>query len=455
MVEYFAPRAKKRWCFALHNSAGNHVLGAFPQAAMDAWQCGICASKSGKGYEATYEVLPRLEQIKFDHGLIDDLLYLDMPHESRLQSGLMVLEYSKAVQESVHEQCRVVREGKLRLTFTPDLKILCWEFCTRRHEELIPRSMIVHQVNQLLHAAHKYKSSLSENGSSEVSVQDLQASCNMFSAIGHHMARSVELPLLNDLGFSKRYIRCLQISEVISSMKDLIGFSQLHKVGPIESLKSFSQQAAVKLQTQKIKMEQSIPAQNLPADQNALNKLMAMHPGLGMHAGNIHPAAFFPNNSSHAAGPTNNYHQLLRISSPNPGQNPLTGGQAFHYIPNKSQQQLDLQSNQHFQHQAARQHLPEMMNGVARHQPGGMPIMKDCVKDAGAVRNGSDISMGEVSGEIERAVASKNEEASKTAAPHNSFCSSSCNGKDDVFENLNLGDLDQEWLGELIDGIEW
>jgi len=73
--------------------------------------------------EATYEVLPRLSQIKFDRGVIDELLFLDMPHECRLASGLMVLEYAKAVQESVYEQLRVIREGQLRIIFTPDLKV--------------------------------------------------------------------------------------------------------------------------------------------------------------------------------------------------------------------------------------------------------------------------------------------------------------------------------------------
>lgn len=35
----------------------------------------------------------------------------------------MMLEYGKAVQESVYEQLRVVREGQLRIIFTPDLKV--------------------------------------------------------------------------------------------------------------------------------------------------------------------------------------------------------------------------------------------------------------------------------------------------------------------------------------------
>jgi len=48
---------------------------------------------------------------------------LDLPREFRLSSGIMMLEYAKAVQESVYEQLRVVREGQLRIIFTPDLKV--------------------------------------------------------------------------------------------------------------------------------------------------------------------------------------------------------------------------------------------------------------------------------------------------------------------------------------------
>lgn len=73
--------------------------------------------------EANLEALPRLNKVMFESGVIDELLYLDMPHERVQFSGLMILEYGKAVQETVFEQCRVVREGKLRIVFTPDLKV--------------------------------------------------------------------------------------------------------------------------------------------------------------------------------------------------------------------------------------------------------------------------------------------------------------------------------------------
>ena len=74
--------------------------------------------------EATFEVLPRLNDIKFGSGVIDELLFLDLPREQRFASGVMMLEYAKAVQESVYEQLRVVREGHLRILFTQDLKVI-------------------------------------------------------------------------------------------------------------------------------------------------------------------------------------------------------------------------------------------------------------------------------------------------------------------------------------------
>nr|KAJ0184569.1 hypothetical protein LSAT_V11C900478690 [Lactuca sativa] len=248
VAEYYSPRAKKRWCLSLYENVGHHSLGVFPQASLDTWQCDICGSKSGRGFEATFEVLPRLNEIKFSSGVIDELLFLDLPRESRFPSGIMMLEYGKAVQESVYEQLRVVRQGQLKVIFTPDLKILTWEFCARRHEELLPRRIVAPQVNQLLQVAQKCQSTVSEGGSDGVSQQDLQTNSNMVVTAWRQLARSLELQSLNDLGFSKRYVRCLQISEVVSSMKDLMDFCQDNKVGPIEGLKSYPRQVSAKVE---------------------------------------------------------------------------------------------------------------------------------------------------------------------------------------------------------------
>lgn len=74
--------------------------------------------------EATAEVLPRLYKIKYESGTVEELLYVDMPREYQNSSGQIVLDYAKAIQESVFENLRVVRDGQLRLVFSLDLKVI-------------------------------------------------------------------------------------------------------------------------------------------------------------------------------------------------------------------------------------------------------------------------------------------------------------------------------------------
>ncbi|KAL0326086.1 UNVERIFIED_CONTAM: Transcriptional corepressor SEUSS [Sesamum radiatum] len=119
VAEYFAPNAKKKWCVSMYGS-GRQTTGVFPQ---DVWHCEICNRKPGRGFEATVEVLPRLFKIKYESGTLEELLYVDMPREYQNSSGQIVLDYAKAIQESVFEQLRVVRDGQLRIVFSPDLKI--------------------------------------------------------------------------------------------------------------------------------------------------------------------------------------------------------------------------------------------------------------------------------------------------------------------------------------------
>ncbi|XP_020248789.1 probable transcriptional regulator SLK2 [Asparagus officinalis] len=473
--EYFAPKAKKRWCLSLYENVGSQALGAFPQAAMDAWQCDICGSKSGKGFEATHEVLPRLNQIKFDRGVIDELLFLDMPREFRLASGLMVLEYAKAIQESVYEQLRVVREGQLRITFTPDLKILSWEFCARRHEEFFSRRAIAPQVNQLLQVVHKYQTAVNESGTAGVPLQDLQASCNLFMTAGRQLVRNLELHSLNDLGFSKRYVRCLQISEVVNSMKDLIDFSRENKIGPIESLKSYPRQAAANLQAQKMQeAEQMVSTQNLPSDQSTLNKLMAMH---SANSNNL-SAPRIINNTPNGAVTLNNYQYLMRTSST---QEPFQHSSTF-MNSNQSQQgpfltkaasfngstsssisfphqnnnpQSSSQVNQQLEQHVIQQLLQEMMNnnkgGSQQPNPNPAGIVKT---EEG--NNGTSVMAQSRTNSFKTAAAAAAANNNNNNNNNSSSSSSSFDVKPDLLQNLHLPELDQDILREFTEsGIQW
>ncbi|CAL5386586.1 unnamed protein product [Camellia sinensis] len=238
VTEFFAPNAKKKWCVSMYGNG--RQTGVFPQ---DVWHCEICNRKPGRGFEATVEVLPRLFKIKYESGTLEELLYVDMPREYQNNSGQIVLDYAKAIQESVFDQLRVVRDGQLRIVFSPDLKICSWEFCARRHEELIPRRLLIPQVSQLGAAAQKYQAA-TQNASPNLSVPELQNNCNMFVASARQLAKALEVPLVNDFGYTKRYVRCLQISEVVNSMKDLIDYSRETATGPMESLAKFPRRAS-------------------------------------------------------------------------------------------------------------------------------------------------------------------------------------------------------------------
>lgn len=158
---------------------------------------------------------------------------------------------------------------------------------------------------------------------------------NRVVTASRQLAKSLELQSLNDLGFSKRYVRCLQIAEVVNSMKDLIDFCRNSEVGPIEGLKSYQRHASTsKLQMQRIQeVEQQLTGiQGLPTDRNTIGKLMAMQqPGINTHImGNIHNMNMTANNTrgslggpSPAALALTNYQSvMMRQNSMNSNPNP-------------------------------------------------------------------------------------------------------------------------------------
>ncbi|KAI5075213.1 hypothetical protein GOP47_0009289 [Adiantum capillus-veneris] len=232
--EFFVPGATKRWCLSSYNSMpmGRHAQNLFP---MDYWFCNLCGVHPGRGFESSTDVLPRLFKIKYASGLEDELLFLDIA-EGRymLPNGRLVLEFPRAVHESKFPELRVVRYGRLRVTFSSSFKICSWEFCTKMHEEVVPRKDLLLQAQQLA----KLVKDCEQEGF-EKSATNFKAYCNEFTATARQLASKLEAPSVNDLGFSKRYVRCLQIAEVVNSMKDLISFERRTCSGPIASLANF------------------------------------------------------------------------------------------------------------------------------------------------------------------------------------------------------------------------
>ncbi|KAL1533529.1 transcriptional corepressor SEUSS-like isoform X2 [Salvia divinorum] len=314
--EFFVPNAKKKWCVSMYGSV-RQTNGVFPQ---DVWHCEICNRKPGRGFEATAEVLPRLFKIKYESGTLEELLYVDMPQEYQNSSGQIVLDYAKATQESVFEQLRVVRDGQLRIIFSPDLKICSWEFCARRHEELIPRRLLIPQVGQLGAAAQKCQAATS-NASPSASVSEIQNNCNMFVASARQLAKALEVPLVNDLGYTKRYVRCLQISEVVNSMKDLIDYGRENGTGPMESLTKFPQRTKPGFQGQP---QRNDGQQQQTMSLNASNPAQAAVMQLAA-ASNGMPSVSNTTNTGPTTSSTSNIAMLLHQNSINSRhQNPIS-----------------------------------------------------------------------------------------------------------------------------------
>mmetsp|Transcript_23813 Transcript_23813/g.39169 ORF Transcript_23813/g.39169 Transcript_23813/m.39169 type:complete len:273 (-) Transcript_23813:540-1358(-) len=158
-------------------------------------------------FEPCAEVLPRLFKTKFDSGIKEELVYMENPCEYLLHNGAVVMDCPRAVLVSVFDNAQVCNYGHLRVSFTDNLKIVCWEFCTRAHEEMLPRPLL------------QQKRSLSGN---------------------------VEVLLppspVNEFGLTPQYVRCLQIADVVHDMKDLMTYTSQSGTGPLEAYATVSRQ---------------------------------------------------------------------------------------------------------------------------------------------------------------------------------------------------------------------
>ncbi|XP_051136988.1 probable transcriptional regulator SLK2 [Andrographis paniculata] len=240
VTEFYAPGAKKRWCFSNYKNAEHEVNGVLCPKPTEKWSCDLCGAKSGKGLEVTANAFPRVFKAKFELGVRDEILFLDLPRPLKVSSGLM-LEYGRVIQESVYDGLRVVHEGKLRVGFRNDLKIVSWEFCAKHHELYIHREVVAPQVKQIVKSANKCLQDIPNGLPYRMSTRETQENYRMLDSATKELAQSIEFPLVNALGYPRQFIRCLQMAEVVNSMTDIITLTRDTQMGPIECLKYTSQ----------------------------------------------------------------------------------------------------------------------------------------------------------------------------------------------------------------------
>ncbi|KAK9764714.1 hypothetical protein K7432_007583 [Basidiobolus ranarum] len=175
--------------------------------------------KDTRSFELSASLLPRYYVVNFESGVTGINLLMKNPREFVLPTGSHVVECSRtSFIYHFNSGIQITANGILKGTFTPQLKIEQLEFHTSQHNELIPRSLL---PNPLLYTHNQD----SKGGSTNEAVLDLP-----------------ETPV-NEYGVPPKAMRCLEISEVICHMRELISFSLQSNSGPIQSLQHYAETA--------------------------------------------------------------------------------------------------------------------------------------------------------------------------------------------------------------------
>ncbi|ONM51561.1 putative transcriptional regulator SLK2 [Zea mays] len=142
-----------------------------------------------------------------------------------------------------------------------------------------------------------------------------------FVAASRQLAKNLEHHTLNEHGLSKRYVRCLQISEVVNNMKDLIEFTNRNNFGPIEGLKNYPKPNVSELPGQNPReTKQTTAAGGLPNDQNNTEAMGTKQETSARVDNGASVAGAVGNSAPQNAAALNGYQNLPRSSSANQSQ---------------------------------------------------------------------------------------------------------------------------------------
>lgn len=102
----------------------------------------ILMNTETKSIKLPVEALPSILKSKYDAGVKDDRLLLEMPYEFALEDGIHVVDCPRTTILTTFPYSKVCTDGHLRVHFSHDKKISCWEFTTKNYEELFNRNII-------------------------------------------------------------------------------------------------------------------------------------------------------------------------------------------------------------------------------------------------------------------------------------------------------------------------
>mmetsp|Transcript_13200 Transcript_13200/g.31252 ORF Transcript_13200/g.31252 Transcript_13200/m.31252 type:complete len:564 (+) Transcript_13200:192-1883(+) len=225
--EFFAPGSLMRWCVSSNSK-----------------------SSGARTMVSSVEALPRLFQVKYESGLMEELLFLGQPQELYLPNGHIIVLFESLMEEAVFEELRVIRVGKLRILFNSMMKMRLWEFSIDGHCNLVPHRLILGKLQRLkdMNVEIQKRAMTVLNRSNQTPQQQeqiLQGTIQEMLMLTNQMASSMEQVCVNDHGYSKRFMRSLQVADVINILQDLfVMCEQNPDMGPIATLQAYAQDYA-------------------------------------------------------------------------------------------------------------------------------------------------------------------------------------------------------------------
>ena len=106
---------------------------------------------------------------------------------SLLSTGDWMLSSPLAVEESVFETLRIKRYGRLCVLFTPDMKIISYEFNMLGYDHSIPQPVILNQLGAMMQQLQCQQQALSQAtpGKLQKPHEVLDLALNAIANLGH------------------------------------------------------------------------------------------------------------------------------------------------------------------------------------------------------------------------------------------------------------------------------
>ncbi|KAK9834007.1 hypothetical protein WJX81_002426 [Elliptochloris bilobata] len=197
--------------------------------------------------EARVDVLPQLFHTKFSSGLHEETLFIGNAQEVPSATGppgTTVVSVGSAVEESAFASVRVRRYGNLCVTFTPELKILAYDFNVVSIDHSLPHAFVrgemraleqvVDQQRQVVEAASR-----GDGGLSAAASAALQRSVEAVQQLSANFAS--QLQMCTEDGYARQFMRGLKIADLVGCMGDLFDTTAADPaLSPLAALQAFA-----------------------------------------------------------------------------------------------------------------------------------------------------------------------------------------------------------------------